>query len=94
MEGTCLVCYNRIKFVVSTAKTLECDTSSTFLGRFSCISVTKDCNQFTGKLFSFSEDLFGYIPGISTTTMQPRGQIINNQTSPEMLIYRVSERRY
>ena len=36
----------------------------------------------------FSEDLFGYIPGITTTTMQPRNSDVQDQrkkqqTSPE-----------
>ena len=62
-------------------------TLTTFLGCLSCISVTKERYQidFLEKfieelLFSyiscifFSEDLlvFGYIPGIPTTSMQPR----------------------
>ena len=60
-------------------------TSTTFLGCFSCTSVTKECYQvgfLEGSLRSFfisyvssslfSEELFGYIPGIPTTTMQPR----------------------
>ena len=59
-----------------------CITSTTFLGCLSYISVTKECYQIgflEGSLRSsfissslFSEDLFGYIPSISTTTMQPR----------------------
>ena len=49
----------------------------------------------------FSEDLFGYIPGISTTnhaTKEPsRGRCLRSkkqQISPEMLIYMLSERLF
>ena len=49
-----------------------------------------------------SEDLFGYIPGISTTIMRPRNSSRDRcvrskqtrKTSPEVLIYRPSEKRY
>ena len=44
-----------------------------------------------------SEDLFGYIPGLSTTSMQPRNSPGADerlqQTSPEMLINKLSEKR-
>jgi len=49
----------------------ETITLTTFLGCVTgCISVTKECYQIGKKLHllsRFSEDLFGYIPGISTT---------------------------
>ena len=38
----------------------------------SSISVIKECHQIAFSLFFFLEDLFGYIPGISTTSIQPR----------------------
>ena len=45
----------------------------------------------------FPEDLFGYIPGISTTTMATKewnGQKCKiKETSPEMLIYRFSNKK-
>ena len=53
------------------------------------------------ELLLFPEDLFGHIPGISTTAMQPRNSPGTHvqyqkkrQTLPEMLIYWLSERRY
>ena len=49
------------------------------------------------KTYMFSEDLFGYIPGISTTTMATKewnGQMCKiKETSPEMLIYRFSNKK-
>ena len=51
------------------------------LGCLSCISMTKECGFLESLLRSFfssiswphlSEDLFGYIPGITTITMQSR----------------------
>ena len=63
------------------------------LGCLSCISVTKECYQIgflEGSLRSFfisycninfSEDLFGNIPGNTTTTMQPTN-------SPEADVYK------
>ena len=66
-----------------TAKAFGLRTSTTFLGCPSCITVTKECYQIgllesslrdvstLASLF-LSEDLFGYIPGIAITTMQPR----------------------
>ena len=53
------------------------------------------------QLVPLSEDLFGYIPGISTTTIQPRNspgadhrvRSKKQQTSADMLIYRLSERK-
>ena len=63
------------------------NTWVTFLSCLSCISVTKKCYQIgffiqrlIEKLFLqlhqlqslLSEDIFGFIPWISTTTMQPR----------------------
>ena len=60
------------------------NTSDLILGCLSWISVTKECYQIgflessSRSFFSSvsqphrSEDLFGYIPGITTTTMQPR----------------------
>ena len=50
----------------------------------------------------FSEDLFGCIPGVSTTTMATKewNGLINQrwddqikETSPEMLIYRFSNKK-
>ena len=72
--------------------------------RLGHISVTA-LMQFSCNLASLlcSEDLsVDYIPGISTTTMQPIKKLSKSrctrskkqQTSPEMLVYRFSERRY
>ena len=60
-------------------------TSTRFLGCLNRIRVIKECYQigflegslrniFLSYISSsvFSDDLFGYIPGITTTTMQPR----------------------
>ena len=85
-------------------------TFTTFLGFSSYISVTKECYQigflnwkfieelfFTSLSSLFSKDLFGYISGILTTSMQSRNSLgadVQEKTSPEMLIYRLSERRY
>ena len=41
-------------------------TLTTFLGCLSCINVIKECYQI-GKASLVTEDLFAYIPGISTT---------------------------
>ena len=38
------------------------------------------------------EDLFGYIPGISTAAKELSRGKVQDQTSPEMLIYWLSER--
>ena len=55
-------------FIISLQKHLGI-TLTTFLGCLSCINVTKECYQI-GKaslVTLVSEDLFGYIPAISTT---------------------------
>ena len=55
-------------FISSLQKHLG-TTLTTFLGCLSCINVTKECYQI-GKaslVTLVSEDLFGYIPAISTT---------------------------
>ena len=72
-----------------TAKTLG--LIHPHLGCLSCISSTKECYQigflegslrsFFISYINFSEDLFGNIPGNTTTTMQPTN-------SPEADVYK------
>ena len=56
------------------------------LSYFNYISVTKRCYQIGFPLRSFllspfSENLFGYIPGISTTTMHATKELLQGQMS-------------
>ena len=84
-------------------------TSSTILGCLSCIIVTIIQEKLPNRLSKSTAELLVKLSllfvwlcfGISTTTMQPRNysrgrcvQLKQQQTSPEMIIYRVSERRY
>ena len=85
-----------------------------YIGKELYNSVTKNCYQIgfiesplssfffvtLASLFFF-EDLFGYIPGISSHSQATkelcRSRCMRSkkqQTSPEMLVYRLSERRY
>ena len=88
---------------IHTAKTLGF-TLTTFLGCLSYINVTKEWYQIekASLVTLVSEDLFGNIPGISTTYhaikelqgMQMCVRSKQQHTSPEMLIYKFSEKLY
>ena len=86
-EGCSIVWFNLCRTMCCTVKTLGLLQPS-FLGCLSCISVPKECYRigylesslrsfFISYISSslFSEDLLGYIPGITTTTMQPTKEL-------------------